>query len=77
MPAKKSSAKPKTETLKPTKAGEKPITFHPGKLHKHLGVPEGQKIPADKMAAALRGDYGEAARKEAQFKKNVLTWPKK
>lgn len=25
---------------------------HPGALHRALGVPEGQKIPASKMAAA-------------------------
>jgi hypothetical protein len=25
---------------------------HPGALHRALGVPEGEKIPADKMAAA-------------------------
>lgn len=25
---------------------------HPGALHRHLGVPEGEKIPATKMAAA-------------------------
>jgi len=26
---------------------------HPGALHKALGVPQGQKIPASKMKAAL------------------------
>lgn len=25
---------------------------HPGALHRHLGVPEGEKIPAEKLAAA-------------------------
>lgn len=28
------------------------ISFHEGGLHRSLGVPEGQKIPARKMAAA-------------------------
>lgn len=27
---------------------------HPGKLHRALGVPEGEKIPAKKMAEARR-----------------------
>lgn len=27
---------------------------HPGALHRALGVPEGEKIPAGKMAAAKR-----------------------
>lgn len=60
-------------TLKPTKKGQKTITFTRGGLHKALGIPMGQKIPPAKMAAALRGDYGPRAKKEAQFAKNVLT----
>ena len=27
---------------------------HPGALHAHLGVPEGQKIPAEKLRAATK-----------------------
>jgi hypothetical protein len=27
---------------------------HPGKLHRELGVPEGEKIPAKKMAKAAK-----------------------
>lgn len=36
----------------------------PGALHKQLGVPEGQKIPAKKLAAAAKkgGKLGERAR---------------
>jgi hypothetical protein len=29
---------------------------HPGKLHRELGVPEGKKIPAKKMAAAAKSE---------------------
>lgn len=36
----------------------------PGQLHKDLGVPQGQKIPAAKLAAAAKagGKVGERAR---------------
>lgn len=37
---------------------------HPGSLHRDLGVPQGQKIPARKLAAAIRkgGKIGRKAR---------------
>lgn len=37
---------------------------HPGALHKQLGVPQGQKIPAKKLAAAAKkgGTLGRRAR---------------
>jgi len=37
---------------------------HPGALHKELGVPAGQKIPAKKLAAAAKkgGKEGQRAR---------------
>ena len=37
---------------------------HPGALHKQLGVPSGQKIPAKKLAAAASkgGTLGRRAR---------------
>lgn len=37
---------------------------HPGALHKELGVPEGKKIPASKLAAAAKkpGKEGQRAR---------------
>lgn len=44
---------------------------HKGRLHRALGVPEGEKIPADKMAAALAGKHGEKVRKMAQAAKNI------
>lgn len=37
---------------------------HPGALHRQLGVPEGEKIPAKKLAAAAKkgGKLGARAR---------------
>ena len=37
---------------------------HPGALHKELGVPEGKKIPAKKLAKAAKsgGKLGQRAR---------------
>lgn len=37
---------------------------HPGALHKEMGVPEGKKIPAKKLAAAAEkgGKLGQRAR---------------
>jgi hypothetical protein len=37
---------------------------HPGALHKQLGVPQGQKIPAKKLEAAAKkgGKIGQRAR---------------
>lgn len=58
------------ETLKAP--GKKPIPFKKGALHKQLGVPADKPIPAGKMAAAARGDFGPTAQKRAQFAKNVL-----
>ena len=60
----------KTQTIH--KEGEKPITFHPGGLHKSLGIKQGEKIPKSKMMAAMRGDYGKLAASRARFAKNVL-----
>lgn len=31
---------------------QKAVSKHPGKLHRELGVPEGEKIPAKKLAKA-------------------------
>lgn len=52
--------------------GKKPIAFKKGSLHQALGVPQGKKIPASKMAAAAAGKYGSEAKKKALFAKNVL-----
>lgn len=47
--------------------GKKPVSFRPGALHAQLGVPQGAKIPAGKMAAARAGKYGPLAKKRAGF----------
>jgi hypothetical protein len=65
------------ETIKPTKKGQKPITFTKGGLHRSTGTPSGKKIPAKKVAKAAAGGYGPKAKKQALFKRNVLTGPKK
>jgi hypothetical protein len=43
----------------------------PGQLHRDLGVPQGQKIPADKLAAAAArgGKVGQRARFAQTLKK--------
>lgn len=47
--------------------GKKPIGFKKGGLHSQLGVPQSEKIPAAKKAAALAGKYGKLAKKRAVF----------
>jgi hypothetical protein len=44
---------------------------HPGALHKELGVPKGEKIPAKKLAAAAKkpGKEGKRARLAETLKK--------
>lgn len=56
-----SEAKPKKKWIKKAigKSGK-------GKLHEHLGVPEGEKIPEDKLRAALHSGNA-TIRKEAQL----------
>ena len=51
---------------------EKPVTFSKGGLHRSLGVPEGQKIPASKLAAAKAGEYGPKAKKQAVMASGML-----
>ena len=69
MAAKKPAAK-KTQTI--SSPGKAPVTFAKGGLHKSLGVPQGQKIPAAKMAAAKAGKYGATAAKQANFATGML-----
>ncbi len=59
------------------KAGQKPISFIPGGLHKSTHTKQGEKIPAAKMQKALSGGYGKLARHQAEFARNVLTGRKK
>jgi hypothetical protein len=65
------AAKKKTVTIA-GKDGQKPVKFKEGALHRQLGVPAGEKIPASKMAAAKRGDYGPLAQKRANFATGML-----
>lgn len=66
----------KKVTLKPTKAGQKPIKFTKGGLHASTGTPQGKKIPASKKKAALAGKFGKKAAAQARFAANVLTGKK-
>ena len=52
--------------------GQKPVSFKKGALHSQLGVPQGEKIPAAKMAAAKAGRYGPLAQKRANFATGML-----
>jgi len=54
-----------------TKKWIKGAIKHPGALHKELGVPQGQKIPASKLAKAASkgGKIGKRARLAQTLKK--------
>jgi hypothetical protein len=60
-------------TLKKKNPSQKTITFNKGGLHSSTHTPQGEKIPASKIAAAKSGAYGSKAKKEALFAQNVLT----
>lgn len=59
------------QSLKPKK-GQKRVTFTKGGLHTSLGVPQGQKIPAAKMSAALSGKAGPKAKAQAVMATGML-----
>lgn len=61
-----------TKTIEPTNPGQHKLKFKVGGLHKSTDTPEGTKISADKVTAALAGKYGSLAKKQAMFAKNVL-----
>ena len=68
--------KPAAKRKAPAKAGSRvksPFggTMVKGGLHSSLGVPQGQKIPPAKLAAAAAGKYGPKAKKQAQMAKNM------
>lgn len=57
-------------------ASKKPIRVKPsdrGALHSALGVPQGQKIPAAKIAAAAKSS-SPLLRKRADFAKAAASW---
>jgi hypothetical protein len=60
----------KKQTIK--SPGKKPISFSKGGLHRSVGVPQGQPIPAAKMAAAKAGKYGPLAAKQANMATGLL-----
>jgi len=45
----------------------------PGALKRQLGVPEGEKIPASKLAAARAGEHGPLAEKRAHLAKTLAS----
>jgi len=48
---------------------------HPGKLHRELGVPEGEKIPAKKLAKAAKSK-NPTVRKEVALAKTLKKFKK-
>ncbi len=54
------------------KSGKPEIKFHEGGLHATTHTPMGDKIPANKIAAAKRGEYGAKGIKQVNFMQNVL-----
>jgi len=54
------------------KKGKKPITFHAGGLHETTGTPQGEKIPASKVAKAKAGGYGPLGVKQANLATGAL-----
>jgi hypothetical protein len=49
---------------------QKAVSKHPGKLHRELGVPQGEKIPAKKMAKAEHSK-NPTIRREANLAKTL------
>jgi len=52
--------------------GKTPVSFTKGGLHRSLGVPQGQVIPAAKMAAAKAGKFGPKAKAQANLATGML-----
>lgn len=71
-PVKRPAGPASSTTLIKGGAGEKPVKIQKGGLHKSLGVPEGQNIPAAKMAAAKAGKFGPLAAKQANLATGML-----
>lgn len=65
-----SETKPKKKWIKKAIGGNK------GALHEHLGVPKGEKIPEEKLRAALHSG-NETIRKEAQLAMTLKGMKKK
>jgi hypothetical protein len=46
----------------------------PGQLHRDLGVPQGNKIPASKLRAAAAGRYGPKTEQRAHLAQTMKGW---
>jgi hypothetical protein len=76
LPAARGSASVERARLLNVESPSMAIKIKPsrkGLLHKKLGVPQGESIPAGKLQAALNSASA-ATRKEAQFAKNAKTF---
>lgn len=62
----------KTVTIKGGGKGKPPVKFKAGGLHESVGVPQGQNIPAAKMAAAKAGKFGPKAQAQANLATGML-----
>lgn len=62
----------KKQVIKGGGKGKPPVAFKKGALHQQLGVPADKPIPAAKMAAAKRGEFGPLAAKRANFATGML-----
>ena len=49
----------------------------PGQLHRDLGVPQGKKIPGDKLKSALAGQFGKATTRRARLARTLKGFKKK
>ncbi len=59
-------------TMHPKKKGQKPVTFNKGGLHETTNTPAGEKIPVEKIRAALAGRYGPKGKKQAVMAQGML-----
>lgn len=55
---------------------QKAVSKHPGKLHRELGVPQGKKIPAKKLAKATHSK-NPTIKKEAVLARTLKGFHKK
>lgn len=49
----------------------------PGQLHRDLGVPQGEKIPAKKLKAAEAGKYGKKTEQRAHLAETLKKLPRR
>lgn len=48
----------------------------PGQLHRDLGIPQGQKIPASRLKAAIAGRFGKKTAQRARFARTLKGFKK-